>query len=179
MAILKIARMGHPVLGRVAAPVQDPRAPEILRLVADMIETMEDAGGTGLAAPQIHVPLRLAIFLVAGLRNGGEAVPLTVLANPLVEPLDDERELGYEGCLSVPGLTGAVPRFRRIRYSGQGIDGARIERVAEGFHARVVQHECDHLDGVLYPQRMTDLSRLGFVEEVRRALEHGAMEQGE
>lgn len=173
MAILKIARMGHPVLRGVADPVVDPANPEVLRLVADMIATMDDAGGTGLAAPQVHVPWRVVVFHVAALRNNGVAVPLTVLINPVVEPLDDERQVGYEGCLSVPGLTGAVPRFTRIRYRGLGPDGGTVEREAEGFHARVVQHECDHLDGVLYPARMNDLSSLGFVEEVRRAMEQG------
>jgi peptide deformylase len=173
MAILKIARMGHPVLSAVAEPVADPGNPEISRLIADMVATMEDAGGTGLAAPQIHVPLRVVVFQVAAIRNNGVAVPLTVLINPVVEILDDERQVGYEGCLSVPGLTGAVPRFTRIRYRGLGPDGGMVEREAEGFHARVVQHECDHLDGVLYPARMDDMSSLGFVEEVRRAMEQG------
>lgn len=171
MAILKIARMGHPVLARPAEPVADPADPEIRRLIADMIDTMRDAGGTGLAAPQVHLPLRLVVFFVAAGRNDGEAVPLTVLINPRIEPLDDERRVGYEACLSLPGLTGAVPRWHRIRYSGVDADGRPVERVAEGFHARVVQHEVDHLDGVLYPSRMEDLGRLGFVEEVRRAME--------
>lgn len=171
MAILKIARMGHPVLRRPAAPVADPAAPDIQRLVDDMIETMVDAGGAGLAAPQVHVPLRLVIFHAPALRNDGEGVPLTVLMNPEVEPLGDGRQVGYEACLSVPGLTGEVARWRRVRYRGVGRHGEPIEREAEGFHARVVQHECDHLDGVLYPMRMDDLTRLGFVEEVRKALD--------
>lgn len=171
MAILKIARMGHPILAGRAAPVADPGAPEVQRLIDDMIETMVDAGGAGLAAPQVHVPLRLVIFHAPAARAEGEAVPLTVLINPVIEPLDADTQLGYEGCLSLPGLTGAVPRWRRIRYGGLGRDGQPVDRVAEGFHARVVQHECDHLDGVLYPQRMTDLGCFGFVEEVRRGLE--------
>ena len=171
MAILKIARMGHPILRRPAQPVEDPTAPEVRRLVADMLETMEDAGGTGLAAPQVHVPLRLVLFFVSGDRSArdGEAedfdVPLTVLINPKLEPLDEEKVDGIEACLSLPGLAGRVPRFRAIRYSGLDLEGNRIEREAEGFHARVVQHECDHLDGVLYPQRMTDLSTLTFTTE--------------
>ena len=173
MAILKIARMGHPVLRARASEVADPTAPEIQRLVADMIETMEDANGTGLAAPQVHVPLRVVIFKVAGLRAGdlpGDGpVPLTVLVNPVIEPIGEETELGWEACLSVPGLMGAVPRWTRIRYSGWTPEGERIERMAAGFHARVVQHECDHLDGVLYPMRMDDLSLLGFADEMRRA----------
>lgn len=171
MAILKIARMGHPVLSRVAVPVSDTKNPEFLRLVVDMMETLADSGGTGLAAPQVHISLRVVIFKVSALRNNGEAFPLTVLVNPRIEPLDDELQVGYEGCLSLPGLTGMVPRHRRIRYWGLSAEGAPVERVAEGFHARVVQHECDHLDGVLYPQRMDDLATLGFVEEIRRAAE--------
>ncbi len=171
MAILKIARMGHPVLARVAEPVADMAAPEVQRLIDDMIDTMRDAGAAGLAAPQVHVPLRLVIFHAPAARTGDAAVPLTVLGNPGIEPLDADSQVGYEGCLSLPGLTGAVPRWRRIRYGGLDRDGRLVEREAEGFHARVVQHECDHLDGVLYPQRMTDLGRFGFVEEVRRGLE--------
>lgn len=171
MAILKIARMGHPILGRVAEPVRDPLEPEIQRLIDDMIETMIDAGGAGLAAPQVHVPLRLVIFHAPALRNDGEGVPLTVLINPVIEALGDEARSAYEACLSVPGLTGEVPRPLKVRYRGLGRHGEPIDRVAEGFHARVVQHECDHVDGVLYPQRMSDLTRFGFVEDIRRALE--------
>ncbi|HXZ02477.1 MAG TPA: peptide deformylase [Stellaceae bacterium] len=172
MAILKIARMGHPVLRGVAAEVADPTAPEIARLAADMQETLADIGGAGLAAPQVHVPLRLVLFQVPADRTTGAEgdVPqaLTVLANPVIEPLGEARELGWEGCLSVPGLRGAVPRWTRIRYRGLSLHGERIERVAAGFHARVVQHECDHLDGILYPQRMTDLRLLVFNEEGAR-----------
>jgi len=183
MAILKIARMGHPVLRRPAAPVPDPTAPQIRHLVRDMLETMEDAGGTGLAAPQVHVPLRVVIFFVAGRRaaledgeagtvdGGREDVPLTVLINPEIEPLTEDEALGPEACLSVPGLVGQVPRWTRIRYRGLDLDGQAIEREAAGFHARVVQHECDHLDGILYPQRMTDLSRLAFTSEIGRTLD--------
>lgn len=173
MAILKIAKMGHPVLRRRAAEVPDPTAPEIRRLVEDMIETMEDADGAGLAAPQVHVPLRVVIFHVPPERDADavEPVPLTVLVNPLVEPLTEERVRGWEGCLSVPGMVGAVPRFTRVRYRGVSADGTAIDRVAEGFHARVAQHECDHLDGILYPQRMDDLSMLMFRDQLRY---HGA-----
>lgn len=173
MAILKIAKMGHPVLLTPAEPVADATAPEIAQLVRDMIETMEDAPGTGLAAPQVHVPLRLVVFKVGSARARAEdgesagAVPLTVLVNPEIEPLSEETTLGWEACLSVPGLAGEVPRWRRIRYRGLGLDGRPIEREAEGFHARVVQHECDHLDGRLYPSRMTDMSRLMFTSEIR------------
>ncbi|MGE5503118.1 MAG: peptide deformylase [Actinomycetota bacterium] len=177
MAILEIIRMGHPVLARRAEAVTDPTAPEIAALVADMVETMEHAGGAGLAAPQVAVPLRVVVFHVPAWRAGGDGVPLTVLVNPEVEPLDEEIQLGYEGCLSLPGLTGEVPRFNRIRYRGMGLDGEAVERVAEGFHARVVQHECDHLDGVLYPMRMDNLSTFGFVDEVRARLVGGEEEE--
>ncbi len=170
MAILKIARMGHPVLRRPAAPVADPTAPEIAGLVADMIDTLADSGGVGLAAPQVHVPLRLVIFHVpAGRAGEGGEEPLTVLVNPEIEPLGDDTVAAFEACLSLPGMTGAVPRPARIRYRGLGLDGAVIEREAAGFHARVVQHECDHLDGILYPMRMPDLGSFGFADEIRRA----------
>jgi peptide deformylase len=175
MAILKIARMGHPVLRRPAAPVADPAAPEIRNLARDMLETLADVGGIGLAAPQVHVPLRVVIFEVPARRAAREgepdgAVPMTVLVNPVIERLADETAMGWEACLSVPGLTGAVPRWTRIRYSGLDLDGNPIAREASGFHARVVQHECDHLDGILYPQRMTDLSLLAFADELRHGL---------
>ncbi len=175
MAIRNIAKMGNPVLKRAARAVSDPTSPEIRALVADMVETMEDANGAGLAAPQVHEDVRVVIFHVPAERATDapedKPEPLTVLINPVIEPLTEERELGLEGCLSVPGFVGAVPRFTKIRYSGYGLDGEKIEREASGFHARVVQHECDHLDGILYPQRMEGLSLFGYVEEVRRALE--------
>ena len=168
MAILKIAKMGHPALQQPAQPVGDPTAVEIRHLVKDMTETLVDAEGAGLAAPQVHVPLRLVIFLVPQHRAECEgAVPLTVLINPIITPLSDAMNEDWEACLSVPGLTGLVPRWNSIRYKGLDLDGNSVERVAEGFHARVVQHECDHLDGILYPKRMTDLSMLVFSEEQR------------
>jgi len=153
MAILKIARMGHPVLKRRADEVPDPTAPAIRRLVDDMVETMTDAGGAGLAAPQVHVTLRVVVFLVAPGRSG-ETVPLTVLVNPVVDILTEDRAADFEGCLSVPGFVGVVPRATRVRYRAVGLDGVPFEREAEGFHARVVQHECDHLDGMLFPDRV-------------------------
>ncbi len=172
MAILKIARMGHPVLRGVAQPVANPTAPEIRRLVADMVETLEDIGGAGLAAPQVHVPRRVVIFRVPDERVTGrpDDLPqdLLALVNPVITPLGDGQELGWEGCLSVPGLRGAVPRWARIRYRGVTPEGESVDRTVEGFHARVVQHECDHLDGILYPQRMSDLSLLVFNEESAR-----------
>lgn len=169
MAILKIARMGHPVLRRRADEVPDPTAPEVARLIADMIATLGDAGGVGLAAPQVHVPWRLVIFLVPPVRSDdGVAVPLTVLINPVITPLSEDKAEDFEGCLSIPGMSGMVPRYQHIRYSGVGLDNRPIEREVGGFHARVIQHECDHLDGILYPMRMIDLTRFGFNEEIRR-----------
>jgi peptide deformylase len=172
MALRKIARMGHPVLRAPAAAVDDPDAPFVRRLVRDMIETMEDAGGTGIAAPQIHEPFRIIIFRVApeGVSElaGDLPMDLTALVNPVVEPLGEERALGWEGCLSVPGLRGAVARPLRIGYRGLTPEGKTIEREVAGFHARVVQHECDHLDGILYPQRMSDNRLLVFAEELLR-----------
>lgn len=170
MAILKIARMGHPVLARRADPVADPTAPGVRRLVADMRETLADIGGAGLAAPQVHVPLRVVIFEVPAGAGGPDspAVPLTVLVNPEIEPLGGETATDWEGCLSVPGLRGAVPRPRRVRYRARGPAGEEIAREVDGFHARVVQHECDHLDGILYPMRMTDMASLHFVSEMAR-----------
>jgi peptide deformylase len=172
MALLKIARMGNPVLRIPARAVDDPTAPWVRRLVEDMVETMEDAGGTGIAAPQVHEPHRIVVFRVTGERlsdlPGDVAQDLTVLINPVVEPIGRERLLSWEGCLSVPGLRGVVPRYARIRYRGLGLAGDAIEREAAGFHARVVQHECDHVDGVLYPQRMSDYRLLVFNEELQR-----------
>ena len=172
MALLKIARMGNPILRARAGEVDDPTAPWVQRLVDDMIETMEDASGTGIAAPQVHMPHRIVVFRVPGERAsalpGDGEQDLTVLVNPVVELLGSERAYGWEGCLSVPGLRGVVPRHLRVRYRGIGLDGQAIEREAAGFHARVVQHEFDHLDGILYPQRMDDHRLLMFVEELQR-----------
>jgi peptide deformylase len=169
MAILKIAKMGHPVLREPASEVADPTTPEIRRLVEDMLETMADADGAGLAAPQVHVPLRLVIFHVPEGRDEEnlELVPLMVLINPVVELLTEEHGVDWEGCLSVPGMIGAVPRYTKVRYRAVSLEGEPIDRIAEGFHARVVQHECDHLDGTLYPQRMEDLSFLLFRVQMR------------
>jgi peptide deformylase len=173
MAILKIARMGHPVLLQRCEPVSDPTAPEIRRLVADMIETMHDANGAGLAAPQVHVPLRLFVFRVAVDRASGDpddtAMPDTAVINPTIEPVGEDSRLRWEGCLSIPGLRAAVPRAWRIRYAGVDIAGAPVGAEVTGFHAGVVQHEYDHLDGILYPMRMRDFSLFGFNEEIGRA----------
>ena len=176
MAILKIARMGHPVLRQLSAIVADPTAPEIRRLVGDMIETMADADGAGLAAPQVHAPVRVVVFAIPADRaadhDGADTeVPLTVMINPLIEPLTEDRDLGWEACLSLPGLAGQVQRYTRIRYRYLTPDGESETREADDYHARVVQHECDHLDGILYPMRIDDMSRFGFVEEMNAAAE--------
>jgi peptide deformylase len=173
MAILKIARMGHPVLLQKAVPVADPGAPEIRRLVDDMMETMMDAPGVGLAAPQVYQPLRLFVFRVPEGRETRDPEDITlantVLINPTLELIGDERPLGWEGCLSIPGLRAAVPRARRIRYRGVDCDGNVTEREVTGFHARIVQHEYDHLDGILYTMRMSDFRHFGFTDELDRA----------
>jgi peptide deformylase len=170
MSILKIAKMGHPVLKARAQEVPDPTAPEIQFLVRDMVETMIDAPGTGLAAPQVHVAKRVVTYMVSAARagqDGGDEVPLTVLVNPVIEPLGDKVVEDWEACLSVPGLRGLVPRFEHIGFRAFDLKGQLVEREVHGFHARVVQHECDHLDGILYPQRMTNLGSLIFDSEFR------------
>ena len=163
MAIRRVLKMGEPLLREVAAPVTDFGAP-LAALVADMDDTMRDLHGAGLAAPQIGVGLRVVIF---ELRDNPRypqlaPIPYTVLVNPLLTALGGEQDEGWEGCLSVPGMRGLVPRFRRLRYRGLDADGAPIDRTVEGFHARVVQHEVDHLDGILFPQRVRDLRNFGF-----------------
>ncbi len=164
MAVREILKMGDERLLRVAAPVTDFDSPALLALVEDMFDTMRAANGAGLAAPQIGEDLQLVIFGFDRNERYPEAppVPLTVLCNPEIVPLDDEMADGWEGCLSVPGLRGVVPRHARIRYRGRDARGQAIEREADGFHARVVQHECDHLIGRLYPTRMRDLRQLGY-----------------
>ena len=167
MAVREILKMGDARLLRVAPPVTTFDTPELHTLVADMLETMQAVNGAGLAAPQIGVDLQLVIF-------GSDAsnpryperplVPFTVLLNPVITPLDEALEDGWEGCLSVPGMRGLVPRATQIRYGGSLDDGTTVAREAKGFHARVFQHEFDHLNGVLYPQRITDMTRFGFIE---------------
>jgi peptide deformylase len=162
--IREILKMGDPRLLRVAQKVEHFDTPEMRELIEDMFETMHDAHGAGLAAPQIGVDLQLVIF---GFRSNDRypdapPVPETVLINPTITPLSDEEEEGWEGCLSVPGMRGVVPRYARIRYTGFGPHGEVIDREADGFHARVVQHECDHLFGKLYPMRIRDFSKFGF-----------------
>ncbi len=167
MAVHTILKMGDPRLLRVAQPVTAFDTDELHLLVRDMVDTMAAANGAGLAAPQIGVDLQLVIFGTDAPNPrypDAPVVPRTVLLNPVIEPLGGEEEEGWEGCLSVPGLRGVVPRWAKIRYTGFDPYGDPIDRVAEGFHARVVQHECDHLFGVLYPMRVRDFSRFGFTE---------------
>jgi peptide deformylase len=176
MAIREILKMGDPRLLRIAKPVSEFGTPELRALIDDMFETMAHANGAGLAAPQIGVDLQLVIFGFD--RNDrypdAPAVPRTVLINPAIEPLGEEEVDGWEGCLSVPGLRGVVPRWERIRYAGFDPQGKPIEREAEGFHARVVQHECDHLIGRLYPTRMRDLTRFGYTSVLFPDMDPGA-----
>jgi peptide deformylase len=160
--------MGHPVLRERAKPVENLATAELRALVQDMKDTMASLNGAGLAAPQIGVSQRVVIFGVEANPRypDAEEVPFTVLVNPKITLLTREVEEGWEGCLSVPGMRGVVPRYTKLRYTGFDPEGNPIDREAEGFHARVVQHECDHLDGILYPQRMTDLSKFGFTREL-------------
>src|ERR1700726_528955 len=164
MAVQPVLKMGHPVLRQVAAPVADFHGGELAALVADMHDTMRAQYGAGIAAPQIGVSRRVVIFEVAENPRYPQvaAIPFTVLINPIVTALGAQEEEGWEGCLSVPGMRGLVPRARRVRYQGLDLAGEPIDRTVEGFHARVVQHEVDHLDGILYPQRVRDLRDFGF-----------------
>lgn len=164
MTIREILKMGDPRLLRIAQPVQAFDTPELHALIADMFDTLRAAHGAGLAAPQIGVDLAVVIFGFGRNARYPDAppVPETVLLNPVIEPLSDVEEEGWEGCLSVPGLRAVVPRFARIRYRGLDVAGQPVEREAEGFHARVVQHECDHLIGTLYPMRVRDFSKFGY-----------------
>jgi peptide deformylase len=172
MAILKVAQLGHPVLRKVAEPVSPEaiKSPEIQRLIEDMLETMAEYDGAGLAAPQVHVSQRLVIY---GVEHNprypdAEQVPLTVLVNPRLTPLTEEQEEDWEGCLSLPGLRGLVPRATRVRVEAYGRDGRRLRFDAAGFHARVVQHECDHLDATVYVDRMRSMASLTFLDEFQR-----------
>ncbi len=183
--------MGHPVLRQRAAEIPDPTAPEVRALVDDMVETLADAVGIGLAAPQVFVSQRLVIIKIPAERaadRGGEAddevdddddaaTPLTAMVNPVIEPLSDAQNLRWEACLSLPGMAGEVPRYDHIRYRYQTLAGAVVTAAARGFPARVIQHECDHLDGVLYPMRIKDMANFGFVEELNRAERIGTQAQ--
>ncbi|HTJ05985.1 MAG TPA: peptide deformylase [Caldimonas sp.] len=174
MTVRTILKMGDPRLLAIARPVEQFATPELRELVADMFETMQAASGAGLAAPQIGVDLQLVIFGFDRNDRYPDAppVPRTILVNPAIEPIGRDEEEGWEGCLSVPGMRGMVPRLARIRYRGSDLEGRPIEREAEGFHARVVQHECDHLIGKLYPMRIRDFSKFGFTSVLFPGLDH-------
>ena len=169
MAVRPILRMGDPRLLQAAQPVAQVPSPELAALVQDLRDTMAAANGAGLAAPQIGVGLQVVVF-GSGLPNprypAAPVVPPTVLVNPVLTPLGGEQALDWEGCLSLPGLRGQVPRWQRLRYQGLDELGQPIDRTVEGFHARVVQHECDHLWGKLYPMQMTDFSQFGFTDQL-------------
>ena len=176
MAVREILKMGDDRLLRIAKPVERFGTPELRALVADMFDTMKAANGAGLAAPQIGVDLQLVIFgtdTVNPRYPDAPPVPRTILLNPVITPIGSDEEEGWEGCLSVPGLRGVVPRHRRIRYTGFDVEGKPIEREAEGFHARVVQHECDHLVGKLYPMRVRDFTKFGFTDVLFPGLDAG------
>jgi peptide deformylase len=168
MAIRPVLRLGDPRLLQPAAEVSEFKHPELDALIEDMFDTMSAEDGAGLAAPQIGVGLRVVIF---GFDNnprypGNDAVPKTILINPQIIPLSRDKEDGWEGCLSVPGMRGVVSRYKHIRYTGFDATGTALDVTAGGFHARVVQHECDHLDGIIYTQRLTDSKKFGFTEEL-------------
>lgn len=166
MAVRPVLKMGDPVLLQVAAPIQRFDTPELQALLTDMLDTMKALNGAGIAAPQIGVSQQVVIF--GGFKSprypDAEDIPFTVLINPTLTPLDDEKEDGWEGCLSVPGMRGMVPRYTKLRYQGFDQYGKPIDRTVDGFHARVVQHEVDHLLGILYPMRITDMRQFGFIE---------------
>lgn len=171
MSILKVARIGHPLVRAAARPVPPESIPsrELQQLIDDMVETMHEYHGVGLAAPQVHVSLRLAVMQVPASDERAESgVPLTVLLNPVVTPLGEETVDGFEGCLSIPDLRGVVPRWRRVRIEALDREGKPWSGEASGFHARVIQHECDHLEGSVYLDQMKDLRSLAFLEEFER-----------
>lgn len=171
MAVRPVLRIGDPRLRQVAHPVEAWGTTELQALIEDLRDTMTARDGAGLAAPQIGVPLRVVIFCVTANPRYPEAPPIpeTVLINPRITPLSPEHSSGWEGCLSVPGMRGLVPRWERIRYRGIDGEGNSIDRTVDGFHARVVQHECDHLDGVLYPDRIEERTSFGFIAELEAA----------
>ena len=170
MATREILKMGHPTLLEVAKPVEKFNTFELDSIIEDMIDTMKENDGAGLAAPQIGLGMQLVIFGFDSNERYPEAdqVPFTVLINPVITPIGDEEEDGWEGCLSVPGLMGVVPRFKKIRYQGKDQHGNEIDREVDGFHARVVQHECDHLIGKLYPMRIRDFSQFGYLDTLTK-----------
>jgi len=172
VTIRQVLKMGNPLLAEPAAPIDNFNSSELQALVQDLMDTMEAEDGAGIAAPQIGVLWRVVMFEVDHNPRypDAEPVPLTVICNPVITPLSDKTEAGWEGCLSVPGLRGVVSRFARINYRGYTPQGELIDRDVSGFHARVVQHECDHLDGILYPQRIKDMRQFGFLDELGNIL---------
>lgn len=172
--ILKIARMGHPILRQRSEEITNPSSAEVQQMISDMLATIDDYGPlTGLAAPQVFIPKRIVVFSIPKERSRNTLdadIPLTIMINPAIEILDQETFLDWEACLSIPSLMGEVPRYKYIRYRYLLPTGERVTREASLHHARVIQHECDHLDGILYPQRMTDMARLSFQEEASRYL---------
>ncbi len=178
MSVLKVARIGHPAIRTPARDLtpKEIRSPEIQRFIDDMRRTMYEYDGVGLAAPQVHESLRMAVLEVPGSDERGDAVPFTVLINPLVTPLNEETADGWEGCLSIPDLRGLVPRFKRVRLTALDREGKPFTLEAHGFHARVIQHECDHLGGDVYLDRMRDMRTLTFIKEFE---DHVARRNGE
>ena len=175
MAILKIAKMGAPILGEIAEEVLDPTSQETASVVSNMLETLIDSGGLGLAAPQVYISKRIIILFRLSSReeelNYDDATNLLIMINPVIEPVSNKMEVDWEACLSVPGMMGAVPRYTKIRYTWSDLQGKKHEDQAEGFFSRAIQHENDHLEGVLYPQRIEDLQLFGFSDEVNRNLD--------
>ncbi len=167
MSILKIAKMGHPILKQKSLEITDIESASVKNLINDMLETLEEIQGLGLAAPQVHNSKRLVIFYSPNDKKDNIDMNLNILINPVIEPIGGDIEYDWEGCLSVPGLRGLVPRFKKIKYSGYDEHGNLVERVVEDLHARVVQHECDHLDGILYIERMDKMSSLIFESEMK------------
>ncbi len=176
MAERRVLKMGDPRLNRVAQPIEAFDSEELHALVRDLWDTMAARSGAGIAAPQIGVNLRVVVFAmqVNPRYPNADPVPETVLINPVLTPVDEAQEYGWEGCLSVPGMRGNVPRYKRLRYTGFDAHGNVIDREVDGFHARVVQHECDHLDGILYPMRVTDFKDFGFEDELSLANRYGS-----
>ncbi len=171
--ILEIARMGHPILEKRAQEVEDIGAPAMQKFIADMVESFKASGGIGMAAPQVKESVRILVLELReeiAAQRGFEPIPLSVLINPVIEPLSEEMLLGWEGCLSIPGMMGEVPRYRAIRYRAQTLTGESIVHEVYDYHARIIQHEYDHLDGILYPQKMQNLQKFGFVEEIKQSL---------
>ncbi|MCX7121620.1 MAG: peptide deformylase [Gammaproteobacteria bacterium] len=168
MAIQSVVKLGNQQLATPSLPVTDFSVPALFQLIQDMKDTMVEKGGVGIAAPQIECNLRVIMFgFEKSIRYPNEApVPFTILINPVIEILSDEMIDGWEGCLSVPGLRGLVPRYQKIKYTGFDLEKNPIERIVEGFHARIIQHECDHLDGILFPQRIKDMRHFGFEDEI-------------